>query len=136
MSGQAYSETVLEHYARPRNLGRLADADGSATVGDLRDEPVQITVALRVAADAQGVQRVAEARFRAFGCSAAIASASMATVLIEGRTLGAAAQLAAEEIEEALGGLPTERRYAPELAAAAVRGAATMAVERLAEPSR
>ena len=128
MSQQPYSETVLDHYARPRNLGRLPDATGSATVGDLRDDPVQITVALRVAADEAGVRRVTAARFRAFGCSATIAAASMATVLLEGRTLDTAAQLSAEEIERALGGLPPERRYAPALAAAAAQGAARAAM--------
>lgn len=123
MVGQAYSETVLEHYARPRNLGRLPGASGQGVAGDLRDGPVQITIAIRVERDDDGEERVAAARFRAFGCSAAIASSSMATVLIEGRPVREAAALTPEAIVAALGGLPEERLYAPALAAEAVRRA-------------
>jgi nitrogen fixation NifU-like protein len=113
-----YSAQVLDHFARPRNLGRLPDANGRATVGDLRDGPTQIAIAVRVEAG-----RVAAARFRTFGCSAAIAASSMATVLISGLTTDEAAALTAETITTALGGLPPERAYAPTMAAAAVRGA-------------
>jgi nitrogen fixation NifU-like protein len=123
MAGQVYSVTVLEHYARPRNLGRLPGASGQGVVGDLRDGPVQITVAVRIEPGAAGEERVAAARFRAFGCSAAIAAASMATVLIEGRPVREAAALTPEAIVAALGGLPDDRLYAPALAAEAVRRA-------------
>jgi len=123
MVGRAYSETVLEHYARPRNLGRLPGASGLGVAGSLLDGPVQITIAIRVERDGDGEERVVAARFRAFGCSAAIASSSMATVLIEGRPVREAAALTPEAIVAALGGLPEERLYAPALAAEAVRKA-------------
>ena len=123
MTGQAYSATVLEHFARPRNLGRLPGASGQGVAGDLRDGPVQITIAVRVELDEAGETRIAAARFRAFGCSAAIASSSMATVLIEGRTLREAATLTPEAIVAALDGLPEDRLYAPALAAEAVHRA-------------
>jgi nitrogen fixation NifU-like protein len=123
MAGQAYSATVLEHFVRPRNLGRLPGASGQGVAGDLRDGPVQITIAVRVERDAMGEAWVAAARFRAFGCSAAIASSSMATVLIEGQLVREAAALTPGAIVAALGGLPEDRLYAPALAAEAVQKA-------------
>ncbi|HEX5506412.1 MAG TPA: iron-sulfur cluster assembly scaffold protein [Thermomicrobiales bacterium] len=114
----AYSPQVLDHFARPRNLGRLPDADGRGAAGDRRDGTVWIEVAIRVAGEV-----VADARFRALGCSAAIAASSMATTLIAGRPVAAAGALTADEITAALGGLPAARLYAPALAAEAVRAA-------------
>ena len=116
--GERYSPQVLDHFARPRNLGRLPDADGRGAAGDLRRDDVRIEITIRVADG-----RVAAARFRTFGCSAAIAASSMATVLIEGRAVEEAAGLTAQQITDALGGLPADRLYAPTMAAAAVHGA-------------
>ncbi|HET8628194.1 MAG TPA: iron-sulfur cluster assembly scaffold protein [Thermomicrobiales bacterium] len=113
-----YSAQVLDHFARPRNLGRLPEADGRGAAGDRAAGTVWIEIAIRVAGG-----DVADARFRALGCSAAIASASMATTLIAGRPVGVAGALTADEITAALGGLPAERLYAPALAAEAVRAA-------------
>jgi nitrogen fixation NifU-like protein len=118
MVQQPYSAQVLEHFAHPRNLGRLPEANGRGRVGDLRDGPTQIEIAILVEGE-----RVTAARFRTFGCSAAIAASSVATTLIAGRTVREAAGLTAEQITAALGGMPPERAYAPEMAAAAVQGA-------------
>lgn len=115
---EGYSVAVLDHFARPRNLGRLPDANGRGVAGDLREQDVRIEIAVRVEAG-----RVAAARFRTFGCSAAIAASSMATTLIEGQAVERAGALRGEEIATALGGLPPERLYAPALAAAAVHEA-------------
>ena len=114
-----YAPTVLDHFARPRGLGRLPEANGRGVAGDLRDGDVRIEIAIRVE---RGL--VAAARFRTFGCSAAIAASSMATTLIEGRTVEEARALSAETITDALGGLPADRLYAPAMAASAVRAAA------------
>ncbi len=113
-----YSAAVLDHYARPRNLGRLPEANGRGVAGDLRGGDTQVEIAIRVEAG-----RIAAARHRTFGCSATIAAASVATELIAGRAPAEAAALTAEAITAALGGLPPERRYAPALAADAVRRA-------------
>ena len=118
MADGPYSAQVLDHFAHPRNLGRLPEANGHGVVGDLRDSPTQIAIAIRVEDG-----RIAAARFRTFGCSAAIAASSMATTLITGQSTAEAAALTAERITAALGGLPPERVYAPTMAAAAVRGA-------------
>lgn len=116
--GERYSPQVLDHFARPRNLGRLPDADGRGVAGDLRRDDVRIEIAIRVADG-----RIVAARFRTFGCSAAIAASSMATVLIEGRPVGEAEGITPQQITDALGGLPADRLYAPAMAAAAVHGA-------------
>ena len=113
-----YAQAVLDHFARPRGLGRLADANGRGAAGELRDGDVRIEIAIRV----EGGQ-VAAARFRTFGCSAAIAASSVATVLIEGEPVEVARSLTPEAITAALGGLPDDRLYAPAMAARAVRAA-------------
>lgn len=118
MAEGPYSAEVLDHFAHPRNLGRLPHANGHGVVGDLRDGPTQVAIAIRVEDG-----RIAVARFRTFGCSAAIAASSMATTLITGQPIENAAALTAEQITAALGGLPPERAYAPTMAAAAVQGA-------------
>ena len=114
----SYAQAVLDHFARPRGLGRLADANGRGAAGELRDGDVRIEIAIRVERG-----RVAAARFRTFGCSAAIAASSVATVLIEGEPVEVARSLKPEAITAALGGLPEDRLYAPAMAARAVRGA-------------
>lgn len=113
-----YSQQVIDHFAAPRNLGRLPDANGRGVAGDLRTGEVQIAMAIRV----EG-RRIAAVRFRTFGCSAAIAASSVATTLIAGRTVREAAALTAGQITDALGGLPLDRLYAPEMAAEAVHRA-------------
>jgi nitrogen fixation NifU-like protein len=115
---EPYSQQVIDHFAAPRNLGRLPDANGRGVSGDLRTGDVQIEIALRVEDE-----RVAAARFRTFGCSVAIAASSVATTLIADRPVGEAAALTPAQITEALGGLPPDRLYAPEMAAEAVHRA-------------
>jgi nitrogen fixation protein NifU and related proteins len=115
VSGQRYSPITVDHFQHPRNVGRLADADG---VGRVDDPERETTVTLYVKR-AQG--RVVEARFRTFGCSACVAASSMATELLVGR--GTAQLLSADEIDAALGGLPSDKRYCVELVAEAAHRA-------------
>src|SRR4051812_45094682 len=117
MSGP-YSPQVIDHFAHPRNLGRLPDANGRGSAGDLRNGDVRIEIAIRVEGE-----RIAAARFRTFGCSAAIAASSVATVLIIGRGVADAAAVDAAQILDTLGGLPADRHYAPALAARAIQAA-------------
>jgi nitrogen fixation NifU-like protein len=112
-----YSDTDVDHATNPRNAGSLADpvvvgADGNPVYGNL------VRLYLRVADD-----RVQVARFKAFGCSATIAAASMTTVLVTGATLPSARALSAHAIEDALGGLPPEKRHCAEVAAGALQRA-------------
>lgn len=112
-----YSDAVIDHATNPRNVGTLDPADGVGTDGN----PVydnQVRIAIRLAGS-----RVAMARFKAFGCSATIAAASMATELAIGRELAAARTVDARAIELALGGLPDEKRHCAVVAAGALRRA-------------
>lgn len=109
-----YTPEVIDHYSNPRNPGPLPDASGRGQAGQGTGGELLIQVAIRAR---DGV--VEEARFRAFGCSASIASASVATELLTGRSLPAALELHAGEIEQVLGGLPPSKQHCAALAAAA-----------------
>jgi NifU-like protein involved in Fe-S cluster formation len=116
-----YSPTLVDHFLNPRNAGLMQDPDGVgeeeyAGCGDLT------RFFLRVR---QG--RVAEARFQTYGCGPTIAAASLASELATGRLVEDLIAIKAHEIEDALGGLPEDRKHAAEVAAGAVRAAALAA---------
>lgn len=102
-----YTPQVIEHYENPRNVGTITDADGTATVGSAANgEMVKLT--LKVANDV-----IVAAKFRAFGCPTAIASASVLTEMITGTHIREAFQITAARLSDALGGLPLDKqRYA------------------------
>jgi len=108
---------VLDHFLNPRNVGDLPEADGVGEVGAVAcGDVMRISVRVRE-------ERIAEARFRTFGCGTAIATSSMATELIKGRTVQEALQFSNEEVSAALGGLPPAKSHCPVLAEEAVRAA-------------
>lgn len=129
MARTEYTPQVMDHYSNPRNPGALPDATGVGQSGEGTGGDLLIQVSLRASG---GV--VEEARFRAFGCSASIASASATTELLQGRTLESAEALSADEIEAALGGLPPSKRHCAEHAAAAARAAACASLGGAAAP--
>jgi nitrogen fixation NifU-like protein len=109
-----YSAAVLEHVQNPRNLGDLPDATHTVHVTN----PVcgdELTLAVRVESG-----RIAAVRFRSRGCKAAIASASLLTELMEGKPLDEIRTITAEQISQALGGLPAATRHGSQLAEEAV----------------
>lgn len=112
-----YSDVVLDHFERPRNVGVVVDADADVTVDSPRCGDV-LRLSLRVRDG-----RIVEARFLARGCGAAIASASRLTELLSGLPLGRAADLDGEAVANALGGLPPGKRDCSELAARAAAAA-------------
>ena len=122
-----YTATVLDHYRNPRNVGDIPGSAASAQVGDPAHGDV-LRLALRIEGGT-----IAEARFRAFGCTAAIAAGSMTTVLLAGRTLDEAGRLTNEEVAAALGGLPESKMHCSVLAEQAVREA--LARHRAAHPA-
>lgn len=112
-----YSETLLDHFRSPRNVGEIAAPDAAATVtSPLHGDTLRLTFAL--AGD-----RIREVRFLCSGCTVAIAAGSMATVLLEGRTITEALRLSDDDVARALGGVPEARSACSLLAARAVRGA-------------
>ena len=112
-----YSPTALDHIRAPRNVGRLADANGFGEVDDPTTENY-ISVYLLVQAG-----QVAAARFRTLGCSACVAASSALTELAIGRSLAEVAAIDAAEILRALDGLPEAKHHCAELAAQALAAA-------------
>ena len=112
-----YSDTVLEHFANPRNVGRMQDSDGCATIkSEVHGDQIELCVRV-----IDG--RIAEIRYLTFGCVAAIASSSITSELATGLTLSEAAAITAEQVEQALGGLPEGKLQCSVLAPAALRQA-------------
>jgi nitrogen fixation NifU-like protein len=118
-----YGAIAAEHLKMPRNLGKLADADGVGTVDDPGSETL-LTVYLKLKSGPDGRRVVEAAQFRAFGCGGCIITGSMATELAIGRALDELAALDGAAINRALeDGLPAEQRYCAELAARALHRA-------------
>ena len=102
-----YTPQVTDHYENPRNVGTIADADGTATLGSpASGEMVKLTLKITDSV-------IVAARFRAFGCPTAIASASVLTELVTGTHISEAEKITADRLSELLGGLPEDKqRYA------------------------
>ena len=112
-----YSSSILDHFLNPRNVGTLKDANavgevGAAVFGDV------MKLSLRIRDG-----RIEEARFQAFGCGTAIATASAMTEWIKGRTVDEALKFSNQHVIDALGGLPAEKIHCSMLAEEAVKSA-------------
>lgn len=117
MSNLNYTDVVIEHFQNPRNVGTLEDPDGVGTVGNsVCGDMMEFQIKVRD-------NRVADVKYRTFGCGAAIASSSMASEMVQGKTLEEAEQLSNEDVAEALGGLPEQKMHCSNLAADALRAA-------------
>ena len=111
------SHLVMDHFLNPRNVGDLPGADGVGEVGAVScGDVMRMSIKVRDG-------RIAEARFRTFGCGTAIAASSVATELIKGRTVEEALKFSNEEVSAALGGLPPAKSHCPVLAEEAVKAA-------------
>lgn len=113
----AYSEKVMDHFANPRNVGEIENADGIGEVGNSRCGDI-MRMYLKIDGD-----RITDVKFKTFGCGAAIATSSMATELIKGKTIEEALQLTNEAVMEALDGLPPVKVHCSVLAEQAVKAA-------------
>jgi nitrogen fixation NifU-like protein len=112
-----YGERVMDHLMHPRNAGEMPDADGVGEVGNAACGDI-MRISLKVEGD-----RITDVRFQTFGCGAAIASSSMATEMIRGRSLAEAWDLTNAEVVDALGGLPPVKVHCSVLARDAIRAA-------------
>ena len=124
-SSREYSDLLLEHYRNPRNVGELEDADTVVTVGDPEHGDV-MRLSLRIV---EG--RVSEARFKTFGCAAAIAAGSMTTEIILGKALSDLEEITNIEVATALGGLPRGKVHCSVLAEQALRESVAVYRRRL-----
>ena len=112
-----YSETVMDHFRNPRNVGVIEDADGVGEVGNARCGDI-MKMYLKIENDA-----IADVKFETFGCGSAIASSSMATELIKGKPISEAMKLTNQAVTEALDGLPDHKLHCSVLAEEASRAA-------------
>ena len=112
-----YSEKVMEHFRNPRNVGVIENADGVGEVGNAKCGDI-MKIYLKIENDI-----VTDVKFETFGCGSAIASSSMATEMIRGRSIEEALELTNQAVTEALGGLPAHKVHCSVLAEEAVRAA-------------
>ena len=112
-----YSETVMDHFRNPRNVGVIEDADGIGEVGNAVCGDI-MKIYLKIE---DGI--VSNVKFETFGCGSAIASSSMATELIKGKPLSEVLKLTNQAVTEALGGLPAHKLHCSVLAEEAIRAA-------------
>jgi len=112
-----YNEIVKDHFFNPRNVGEIKNADGVGTVGNPTCGDI-MTIFIKVKNG-----RIQDIKFKTYGCAAAIASTSMATEMVKGKTLEEAEKLTREDVANKLGGLPTVKLHCSNLAADALREA-------------
>ena len=113
-----YTEKVMDHFMHPRNVGEIDNASGVGTVGNAKCGDI-----MRIFLDIDENQVVRDAKFKTFGCGAAIATSSMATEMIIGKTIQEALEVTNKAVMEALGGLPPVKVHCSLLAEQAVHAA-------------
>ncbi|MEA4892194.1 MAG: Fe-S cluster assembly scaffold protein NifU [Peptococcaceae bacterium] len=113
----AYSEKVMEHFAHPRNVGKMDNADGVGEVGNAKCGDI---MKMYIKVD-DGI--ISDVKFNTFGCASAIATSSMATELIKGKPIEKALELTNQAVVEALDGLPPVKIHCSVLAEEAVKAA-------------
>ena len=113
----AYSEKVMDHFANPRNVGEMKDPSGVGEVGNSRCGDI-MRMYIKVEGDT-----ITDVKFKTFGCGAAIATSSMATELIKGKTIEDALKLTNQAVMEALDGLPPVKVHCSVLAEQAIKAA-------------
>jgi nitrogen fixation NifU-like protein len=113
-----YTEKVMEHFTNPRNVGELADADGMGEVGNMKCGDI---MRIYIKVDERDV--IEDIKFRTFGCGAAIATSSVVTEMVKGKTLDEALEVTNKQVAAELGGLPENKMHCSNLAADALHKA-------------
>jgi len=113
-----YSEKVMDHFTNPRNVGEIEDASAVGTVGNAKCGDI-----MRIYFDIDENQVIQEVKFKTFGCGAAVATSSMATELVKGKTIYEAMQVTNKAVMEALDGLPPVKVHCSLLAEEAIHAA-------------
>ena len=112
-----YSEKVMDHFANPRNVGEIENADGIGEVGNAKCGDI-MKIYLKIDGEI-----ITDVKFKTFGCGAAVATSSMATEMIKGKTVDEALLLTNKAVVEALDGLPAAKIHCSVLAEEAVKSA-------------
>ena len=114
---EKYSDKVMDHFMNPRNVGELEDADGVGQVGNASCGDI-----MKLYIKVEG-GKIVDAKFKTFGCGAAIATSSMVTEMVIGKTIEEAMTITKQAVAEALDGLPPEKMHCSNLAADALLAA-------------
>lgn len=117
MFSESFSDKVIDHFMSPRNCGSIADANGEGSFGDPGCGDY-LTIQIKVRDN-----QIEDIKFLVFGCTAAVASSSMTTVLAKGKTLDEALQITDKDIADALDGLPEQKMHCSLLGASALKNA-------------
>ena len=112
-----YSEKVMDHFTHPRNVGVIEDANGVGEVGNAKCGDI-MKIYLKIEDDI-----IKDVKFETFGCGSAIASSSMATEMIKGKTVEEALAISNKDVVDALGGLPAHKLHCSVLAEEAIKSA-------------
>ena len=112
-----YSEKVMDHFNNPRNVGEIDNAEGVGEVGNAKCGDI-MKIYLKIEDDI-----IKDAKFKTFGCGAAVATSSMATELVVGKTIDEALKITNKAVAEALDGLPPAKMHCSNLAEEAIRAA-------------
>lgn len=113
-----YSEKVMDHFQNPRNVGEIENASGVGTVGNAKCGDI-----MRIFLDIDKDGVIQDVKFKTFGCGAAVATSSMATELVKGKTVQEALEITNRAVLEALDGLPTQKIHCSMLAEEAIHAA-------------
>lgn len=113
-----YSEKVMDHFTNPRNVGEIENPSGVGTVGNAKCGDI---MRMYIDVDENGI--ITDAKFKTFGCGAAVATSSMATELVKGKTIQEALEVTNRAVMEALGGLPPVKVHCSLLAEEAIHAA-------------
>lgn len=113
-----YSEKVMDHFTNPRNVGEIENASGIGTVGNAKCGDI-----MRIYLDIDEKGVITDCKFKTFGCGAAVATSSMATELVKGKTLQEALKVTNKAVMEALDGLPPVKVHCSLLAEEAIHAA-------------
>lgn len=113
-----YSEKVMDHFTNPRNVGEIENPSGVGTVGNAKCGDI---MRMYIDVDENGI--ITEAKFKTFGCGAAVATSSIATELVKGKTIQEALEVTNRAVMEALGGLPPVKVHCSLLAEEAIHAA-------------
>ena len=134
-----YSDKVIDHFTNPRNVGEIEDADGVGTVGNAKCGDI-MRIYLDIDPDTKVIR---DCKFKTFGCGAAVASSSMATEMVKGKTIYEALEVTNKAVMEALDGLPQVKIHCSLLAEEPIHAAlwayaekTTIKIEGLRKPKK
>ena len=113
-----YTEKVMDHFMHPRNVGEIDNASGVGTVGNAKCGDI-----MQIFLDIDENEVIRDVKFKTFGCASAIASSSMATEMIKGKTIDEALAVTNRQVVDALGGLPAHKLHCSVLAEESIKSA-------------